>query len=75
MHPGTKAYLQFEDTPTRRQLHGLAWSIPRQMLIDALQRIDPQLTVTIHEVKFNQQRGIRYVYARLATSDFHHLAR
>ena len=66
MHQGTKAYLQFEDTPTRRQLHGLAWSIPRQMLIDTLKRIDPRLRVTIHEVKFNQNRGIRYVYAEVS---------
>lgn len=65
MHPGTRAYLQFEDTPTRRQLHGLAWSIPRQMLLDTLARIDPGLRVTIHEIKHNRHRGIRYVYAEV----------
>lgn len=65
MHPGTKAYLQFEETPKRRQLHGLAWSIPRAMLIETIRRIDPKLRVTIHEVKYNKHRGIRYLYAEL----------
>lgn len=65
MHQGTKAYLQFEETPERRQLHGLAWSIPRTMLIDTVRRIDPRLTVTIHQVKYNKRRGIRYLYAEM----------
>lgn len=65
MHAGTKAYLQFEDTAERRQLHGLAWSIPRQMLLETLHHIDPALQVTVHEIKHNLSRGIRYVYAEV----------
>jgi hypothetical protein len=65
MHQRTRAFLQFEETPTRRQLHGLAWSIPRAKLIETLAAIDPSLRVTIHEVKFNPQTGIRYLYAEV----------
>lgn len=66
MHPGTRAYLQFEETPRRRKLHGLAWSIPRELLIATLQRIDPRLKVVIHEMLYDRRRGVRYLYAEVS---------
>lgn len=66
MHPGTRLYLQFEETPKRRKLHGLAWSIPRDMLIDTLRRIDPRLKISIHDVLYDKRRDIRYLYAEVS---------
>jgi hypothetical protein len=65
MHPGTQVFLQFEDTGRREQLHGLAWSLPRETVIEAIKRIDPRLNVEIHQIIFNPRRGIRYLYAHI----------
>ena len=65
MHQGTHAFLQFEETPRRRQLHGLAWSIPRDLLIDTLRKVDPKLVVEIHHVAAQPQRQLRYLYAHV----------
>jgi hypothetical protein len=65
MHEGTHAFLQFEETPRRRQLHGLAWSIPRGLLIETVRKIDPRLVIEIHEVARHPQRNLRYLYAHI----------
>jgi len=65
MHPGTQVLLQFEDTGRREQLHGLAWSLPREMMVAAVKRVDPRLNVEIHQIVFNPRRGIRYLYAHV----------
>jgi len=65
MHPGTQVLLQFEDTGRRRQLHGLAWSLPRELMIEMVRRIDPLLKVEIHQLSFHRRRGMRYLYAHI----------
>jgi hypothetical protein len=65
MHERTQVFLQFEDTGRREQLHGLAWSLPREMMIAAVKRIDPRLTIEVHQIVFNPRRGIRYLYAHI----------
>ena len=65
MHEKTQVFLQFEDTGRRQQLHGLAWSLPRDMLIAAVKRVDPRFVVEIHQLSFHRQRNMRYLYAHI----------
>ncbi|HEY3147351.1 MAG TPA: hypothetical protein VGJ75_13420 [Dongiaceae bacterium] len=65
MHETTQVFLQFEDTGRRQQLHGLAWSLPRDTMIAAVKRVDPRLVVEIHQVSFHRQRNMRYLYAHI----------
>jgi hypothetical protein len=65
MHEGTQVFLQFEDTGKRQQLHGLAWSLPRETLVAAIKQIDPRLEVEIHQLSFNPKRNLRYLYAHI----------
>jgi hypothetical protein len=65
MHEGTQVFLQFEDTGKRQQLHGLAWSLPRETLIATVKRVDPRLSVEIHQLSFNPKRNLRYLYAHI----------
>jgi hypothetical protein len=65
MHPGTQVFLQFEDTGRREQLHGLAWSLPRELLVASIERVDPRLKIEIHQLSHNRHRNIRYLYAHI----------
>lgn len=65
MHAGSHALLQFEETELRKQVHGLAWTLPRALLIDTVRRIDPKLQVEIHQLTRHRHRGMLYLYAHL----------
>ncbi|HET6157299.1 MAG TPA: hypothetical protein VFE34_03060 [Dongiaceae bacterium] len=65
MHAGTQVFLQFEDTGKREQLHGLAWSLPEEMLIVAVKRVDPKLKVDIFELTKRRHRNMRYLCAHV----------
>lgn len=65
MHAGTQVFLQFEDTGRREQLHGLAWSVPQEMLVAAVKRVDPNLTVEIFELSEHKHRDMRYLCAHI----------
>lgn len=65
MHAGTQVFLQFEDNGRRQQLHGLAWSLPEALLLDAVRRVDPALKVDIRQLSFNHKRHMRYLYAHI----------
>jgi hypothetical protein len=65
MHEGTQVFLQFEDTGRREQLHGLAWSLPEEMMIAAVKRIDPKLKVEILQLTRRRHRNMRYLCAHV----------
>jgi hypothetical protein len=65
MHPGTQVFLQFEDTGRREQLHGLARSLPRDMMIAAVKRIDPRLKIEIDQLSSKRHRNMRYLCAHI----------
>jgi hypothetical protein len=65
MHEGTQVFLQFEDTGRREQLHGLAWSLPEEMMIAAVKRVDPKLKVEILQLTRRRHRNMRYLCAHI----------
>ncbi len=65
MHAGTQVFLQFEDSGRREQLHGLAWSLPEEMMIAAVKRVDPQLKIDIFELSSRRHRDMRYLCAHV----------
>ena len=65
MHEGTQAFLQFEHSDSRKQLHGLAWTLPEEMMINAVKRVDPRLKIEIHQLSYDRRRNIRYQYAHV----------
>jgi hypothetical protein len=65
MHAGTQAFLQFEDTGRREQLHGLAWSLPEETMIAAIKRADPKLKVDILQLSVKRHRNMRYLCAHV----------
>ncbi|MGH6893534.1 MAG: hypothetical protein ACREEP_14890 [Dongiaceae bacterium] len=65
MREGTHAFVQFEETQRRERLHGLAWSVPRTVLIDTVKQIDSRPNVEIHPVRRNQRRRANRLYAHI----------
>lgn len=65
MHAGTQVFLQFEDSGRREQLHGLAWSLPEEMMIATVKRVDPTLKVDIFELSKQRHRDLRYLCAHV----------
>ncbi|MEZ5833604.1 MAG: class I SAM-dependent methyltransferase [Dongiaceae bacterium] len=65
MHAGTHVFLQFEDTGRREQLHGLAWSLPEELMVVMLKRIDPRLKIDILQLSVRRHRNMRYLCAHI----------
>lgn len=65
MHAGTQVFLQFEDTGRREQLHGLAWSLPEEMMVAAVKRVDPKLKIDVLELTKRRHRNMRYLCAHV----------
>jgi hypothetical protein len=65
MHAGTQVFLQFEDSGKREQVHGLAWSLPEEMMIAAVKRVDPTLKIGIFKLSKSRHRDLRYLCAHI----------